>query len=154
MGSDIVFYGFYLDKCLRFGWHLDIVMFFLLGDTSLMFKFVSAMFGLRGSRVWWEMISCHLFFWLVAHPMSYWGIFPFRMRFADFQGGHMFDERWFHVTRFLTYHTFDAILGYIFVLDEIYRSWWSCALIPICETYAEMMIYSLSWRWFLSRASC
>ena len=50
-------------------------------------------------------------------------------------------------------HAFDAILGHITVLDEIYRSWRSCTLIPIYETYIETMIYSLSLRWFLSRAS-
>ena len=44
------------------------------------------------------MISCHLFFWPVTYPMSYWGIFPFRMRFTDLHEGHMFDDRWFHVT--------------------------------------------------------
>ena len=79
--------------------------------------------------------------------------FPFQMRFMDLHGCRMFDDRWFHVARSLTYHTFDAILGHITVLDEIYRSWWSCVLIPICETCAKTMIYSLSLRWFLSGAS-
>ena len=83
--------------------------------------------------------------------MPYWGIFPFRVRFTDLHGGHMLNDRWFHVVRFLTYHAFDAILRHITVLDEIYRSWRSCTLIPIYETYIEAMIYSLSLRWFLSR---
>ena len=55
----------------------------------------------------------------------------------------MFDDRWFHVTWFLTYRTFDAILGHISVLDEIYKSSWSCMLIPTCEMYAETMTCSL-----------
>ena len=49
--------------------------------------------------------------------------FPFQMRFMDLHLCRMFDDRWFHVARFLTCHTFDAILGYITVLDEIHRSW-------------------------------
>ena len=65
----------------------------------------------------------------------------------------VFDDRWFHAARSSTYHTFDAILGHIIVLDEIYRSWWSCVLIPICETCAETLIYSLFLRWFLGGAS-
>ena len=40
---------------------------------------------------------------------------------------------------FLIYHTFDAILGHILVLIEIYRSLWSCILIPIYEIHAETM---------------
>ena len=91
-------------------------------------------------------------FWLVTHSMSYWGIFSFRMRFMDLHGGHMFDDKWFLVARSSTYHTFDAIMGHISVLDEIYRSWWICMLILICETYAETMIYLLSLRWFLREA--
>ena len=52
-----------------------------------------------------------------------------------------------------TYRALDAILGHITILDEIYRSWWSCALILIRKTYIGTMIYSLSLRWFLSGAS-
>ena len=44
------------------------------------------------------MISCHLFFWPVTHPIPYWGIFSFQMRFMDLHGGHMLDDRCFHVT--------------------------------------------------------
>ena len=64
----------------------------------------------------------------------------------------VFDDRWFHATRSSTYHTSDAILGHISISIEIYGSSWSCMLILICETYAEMTIYSLSSRWFLSGA--
>ena len=39
MGLDVVFDNPYLDKCLRFGWYLDVIMLFLLGDASLMFEF-------------------------------------------------------------------------------------------------------------------
>ena len=37
MGSDVVFDNLYFDRCLRFGWYLDVIMLFLLGDASLMF---------------------------------------------------------------------------------------------------------------------
>ena len=62
-------------------------------------------------------------FWPVICLMPYWGIFPFWMRFMDLHLCRMFDDRWFHVARFLTCHTFDAILGHSTVLDEIHRSW-------------------------------
>ena len=32
---------------------------------------------------------------------------------------HTFDDGWFHVTWFPTYRTFDAILGHIFISDEV-----------------------------------
>ena len=41
MGSNVVFYSPYLDRCLRFGQCLDITMLLLLGDVSLMFEFDS-----------------------------------------------------------------------------------------------------------------
>ena len=41
---------------------------------------------------------------------------------------------------FLTYHTFDAILGHIFILVEICRSPLICMIIPIYEIYVELMI--------------
>ena len=37
-------------------------------------------------------------FWPIVHLIPYWGIFPFRMRFTDLHGGHVLDDRWFHVT--------------------------------------------------------
>ena len=37
MVSDVIFDNLYLDRCLRFGRYLDVIMFFLLGDTLLMF---------------------------------------------------------------------------------------------------------------------
>ena len=79
--------------------------------------------------------------------------FPFQMRFMDLHGCRMFDDRWFHVARSSTYHTFDAMLGRIADLDEIYRSWWSCVLIPIYETCAGTTFYPLSLWWFLNGAS-
>ena len=68
---------------------------------------------------------------------------PYMFGFDLDHRDHMFDDRWFRVTWLLTYSTFDAILGHISILDEIYRSWWSCMLIPTCEMYIETMIYSL-----------
>ena len=37
MRLDVIFKNLYLDRRLRFGWYLDVIMLFLLGDTSLMF---------------------------------------------------------------------------------------------------------------------
>ena len=37
MGSDVVFDSSYLDRYLRFGRYLDIIMLLLLGDASLTF---------------------------------------------------------------------------------------------------------------------
>ena len=68
---------------------------------------------------------------------------PYMFGFDLDHRDHMFDDKWFRVTWLLTYRTFDVILGHISILDETYRSWWSCALISICEMYAETMIYSL-----------
>ena len=39
MGLDVIFDSPYLDKCLRFGRYLDVIMLFLLGNASLMFGF-------------------------------------------------------------------------------------------------------------------
>ena len=50
-------------------YHLDIAMLLLLGDTSPMFRFVSATFGLPGLGVWWWMIWCHLTF-LICHTFD------------------------------------------------------------------------------------
>ncbi|KAL6346184.1 hypothetical protein AAG906_027924 [Vitis piasezkii] len=63
----------------------------------------------------WEMTSCHVVlracrapdailghifhdfmspdFRPVVHPMPYWGIFPFWVRFTDLRGGHVLDDR-------------------------------------------------------------
>ena len=38
--------------------------------------------GWLGPCIWWQMIWCHLIFRPVTHLMSYWGIFPFRLRFV------------------------------------------------------------------------
>ena len=38
MRSDVVFDSPYLDRCLRFGWYLDIIMLLLLRDASLTFE--------------------------------------------------------------------------------------------------------------------
>ena len=58
---------------------------------------------------------------------------------------------WWHLTFSNLSHIRCHTWAY-FRSDEIYRSWGSCVLILICEMYVEMMIYSLSSRWFLSEA--
>ena len=84
MGSYIVFYNFYLDRCLRSGWYLDIVTLLLLRDAFLMIRFFSVVFRLPGSRVWWGMIRCHLFFFTCHTSDAILGHIPFRMTFTDF----------------------------------------------------------------------
>ena len=59
MGSDVVFGSLYLDRYLRFGWYLDIVILLLLGVASLMCRSDSVVFRLLGSCVWRWMIWCH-----------------------------------------------------------------------------------------------
>ena len=89
MGSDVVFGNPYLDKCLRFGWYLDITMLLLLGDISLMFRPNSVAdmddrdctFDDGWSNVVW-------FFWSTIYLMPYWGIFPFWLRFINLHGLH------------------------------------------------------------------
>ena len=46
---------------------------------------------------------------------------------------------------FSIYHTSDDILGHISLSIEIYRSSWSCMLIPIYEIHAETMTFLLSY---------
>ena len=58
---------------------------------------------------------------------------------------------WWHLT-FSDLSHIRCHIGAYFRSDEICRSRGSCALILICEMYVEMMIYSLSSRWFLSGA--
>ena len=65
-------------------------MHLLLGDISQMFRSVSTVFGLPGSRVWWGMIRCHLFFLVCRTSDAILGHIPFRRIFMDFRRGHMF----------------------------------------------------------------
>ena len=127
-------------------------MHLLLGDTSRMFRSVSTVFGLPRSRVWWGMIRCHLFFLIYRTSDAILGHIPFQRIFMDLRKCHMFEDRWFHAIWSPTYHTFRCHIGAYFRSDEIYISWGSCVLILIHEMYVEMMMYSLSSRWFLSGA--
>ena len=56
---------------------------------------------------------------------------------------------------FSIYNTSDSILGHIFVSIEIYKSSWSCMLVPTYEIHTETMTcllsyYDLPWEPFLS----
>ena len=86
MGSDVVFDSLYLDRCLRSGWYLDIVMLLLLGVVSLMFRSDSAVFGLPGSCAWRWMIWCHRIFMIYQIFDVILGHIPFRARSIDLQG--------------------------------------------------------------------
>ena len=104
----------------------------------------------------WSMIDDFMSpdFWPVVHPMPILGhIFRFRwdLWIFTYVAWSMIDD--FMSPDFWPVIRSMPILGHITVLDEIYGSWWGCALIPICETCAETMIYSLSLWWFLSGAS-
>ena len=81
MRSDVVFDSLYLDRCLRSGWHLDIVMLLLLGVAFLMCRTDSIVFGLPGSWVRRWLTWCHLIFdlsylWchIAAYPISFGGL--------------------------------------------------------------------------------
>ena len=65
--------------------------------------------------------------------------FGFDLDYRD----HTFDDGWFHVTPFPTYHISDAILGHISISIEIYRFSWSCMLVPTYEIRIETM--TLQW---------
>ena len=87
MGSNVVFDSPHLDRCLRFGQYLDVIMPFLLGDSSSMFRFVfNCGFGLLGSHIWWWTIWWYLILWSITHLMPYWGMFPFWLTFIDLHG--------------------------------------------------------------------
>ena len=83
MGSDVVFDSLYLDRCLRSGWYLNIVMLLLLGVVSLMFRSNSAVFGLPGSCTWRWMIWCHLIFQIYHIFDVILGHIPFREKSTD-----------------------------------------------------------------------
>ena len=95
MGSDVVFDSLYLDRWLRSGWHLDIVMLLLLGVTSLMCRTDSVVFGLPGSWVWWWLTWCHLIFFdlsylwchTAAYPISFGGLWIL----TDLHDHHLLD---------------------------------------------------------------
>ena len=71
-----------------------------------------------------------LFFRPVAHLMPYWGMFfPFRMRFTDLHRGHVLDDRWFHVGRFLTYRASDAHTGAYFPFQMRFMGLHLCHMI-------------------------
>ena len=71
----------------------------------------------------------------------------------DFHRCHMFDDRWFHVTRSLTYHMFDAILGHIpfwMIFTDLHGVTWSFLLVrcapgrwPIHHFYDDSSIGTL-----------
>ena len=119
MGLDVVFESPYLNRYLRFGWYLDIIMLIIIGDILLMFGSDSVM------------------------DMDDWDC--------------TFDYGWSDVVRFFfsIYNTSDSILGHIFVSIEIYKSSWSCMLVPTYEIHTETMTcllsyYDLPWKPFLS----
>ena len=51
----------------------------------------------------------------------------------------MMDDLW--LSDFPTYHTFDAILGHIYLLVEICRSSWSHMILITHEMYVELIVY-------------
>ena len=77
----------------------------------------------------------HLYVIMLLIPGDVFLTFGFALDYGD----RTFDNGWFHVTKFLTYHTSDAILGHIFISIEIYISSWSCMLIPTYEIHIETM---------------
>ena len=75
--------------------------------------------------------------------------FGFDLDYRD----HTFDDGWFHVTPFPTYHISDAILGHILFSVEICRFPLICMTIPSYEMHVGLMIwlhFALILRWGLS----
>ena len=98
------------------------------------------------------MISWHLFFGPVAHLMPYWGIFRFGGSlwiFAEVTCSRI-DDSMLSDLRLIIH--FDAIQGHISVRMRFTDHGGVACLSLFGEMYAEMMIYSLSSRWFLSEA--
>ena len=174
MGADVVFDSLILDRCLRSGWHLDVVMLLLLGVASLMCKTDSVVFRLPGSCIWRGMIWWHLpFFWSVTYSMPYWSTFPFQIWFyrssrvctlipireirakimacSLFYDDPSIEPLWGHSAR-PAIHLI-AILGHISVSGEIYRSPWIYMIIPAHKVRAETTICLLLLRWSLNGAS-
>ena len=57
---------------------------------------------------------------------------------------HTFDDGWFHVTQFPTYHIFDVTLGHISFSVESYRSSWSHMITLTYGIHSETMVCLLS----------
>ena len=77
MGSDVVFDSPYLDRYLRFGWYLDIIMLLLQGDSLLMFGFDSTV-DLDYQDCTFDNGWFHVTWFPIYHTsMPYWGIFHF-----------------------------------------------------------------------------
>ena len=106
MGSDVIFDNLYLDRRLRFGWYLDVIMLFLLGDFFLCLDSIQMWIWMIGithlmiddlmlsdfliyhtSNVilghipsWLRFIDLHWFVWsspLTRCMSSWWSIFLF-----------------------------------------------------------------------------
>ena len=104
------------------------------------------------SHVRWWMISWHLFFGPVAHLMPYWGIFRFGGSlwiFAEVTCSRIDDSMLSDLRPIIH---FDAIQGHISVRMRFTDHEGVACLSLFGEMYAEMMMYSLSSRWFLSGA--
>ena len=141
MGSDVVFDSLYLDKCLRSGWYLDIVIFLLLGFTFFRFRSDSVVFGLPRSRTWRWMIWCHLIF-LIYHIFDViLGHIPFQVRSIDFQGVACLSP--------LARCTFGWLIGSLFYDDPSVEPLWSHSARP---TFLDIWLSScfLYWETFPS----
>ena len=141
MRSDVVFDSLYLDRCLRSGWYLDIIMLLLLGVVYLMFRSDSAVFGLPGSCTWWWMIWCHLIF-LIYHIFDViLGHIPFRARSIDLQGVACLSP--------LARCTLKWLIGSLFYDDPSVEPLWSHSVRP---TFLDIWLSPcfLSWETFPS----
>ena len=78
-----------------------------------------------GKRPLWRLDLIQLWIWMI-------GIAPLMM-----------DDPM--LSDFSIYHTYDVALGHIFISIEIYRSSWSCMLIPTYEIYSKTMTCLLSY---------
>ena len=110
---------------------------------------------------WGHGIRCRLRQPLLGQVFEIWLIFRYHHAFS--YGRRLYDvwtwfnygykwlglDIWWWMVRcsliFSIYHTYDVVLGHIFILVEIYRSSWSCMIISTYEIHTEMKHCLLSY---------
>ena len=140
MRSDVVFDSPYLDRCLRFGWYLDIIMLLLLRDISLMFGADLVMdlddwdctFDDGWSDVVW-------FFLSTKHLMPYCGIFPLRHPYASH---YQFD--FLHYLIIVTIFTLGILKSMAREIFYTYCDHWYLGLVFLCFYYLITLAYITS----------
>ena len=107
MGSDVIFDSPYLDRYLRFGWYMDIIMLLILGDASLTFGPDLSGFGWLRLHIWWWMIWGYPIFRSTIHLCHIGAYFPFGwvlLIFMESHDPHHSWDAWRVDSTLLSYH--------------------------------------------------